>query len=159
MKWSTPSSENGHTPAQPSDTSGRLLPLYPGRPLSRAVRMSVVVEGAHETIVSREDFELAQSVIHNMTKGESKCRMYPLRSLIRCGDCGRVMSHNRNSTFYCQYGIYQNHGKCDSSMRYREADLEEIAFHAIQLLIQLVDERKKKDISFDSKNAKARQQK
>ena len=61
----------------------------------------IVVEGAHETIVSREDFELAQSVIHNMTKGESKCRMYPLRSLIRCGDCGRVMSHNRNSTFYC----------------------------------------------------------
>ena len=44
-------------------------------------------------------------------------------------------------------------------MRYKEADLEEIAFHAIQLLIQLVDERKKKDISFDSKNAKARQQK
>ena len=119
----------------------------------------IVVEGAHEAIVSREDFELAQSVIHNMTKGECKGRMYPLRSLIRCGDCGRVMNHNRNSTFYCQYGIYQNNGKCDSSMRYREADLEEIAFHAIQLLIQLVDKRKKKNILFDSKNAKTRQQK
>ena len=45
MKWSTPSSENGHTPAQPSDTSGRLLPLYPGRPLSRAVRMSSLLKG------------------------------------------------------------------------------------------------------------------
>ena len=44
-------------------------------------------------------------------------------------------------------------------MRYKEADLEEIAFHAIQLLIQLVDERKKKNLSFDSKNAKVRQQK
>ena len=44
-------------------------------------------------------------------------------------------------------------------MRYREADLEETAFHAIQLLIQLVDERKKKNISFDNKNMKARQQK
>ena len=85
--------------------------------------------------------------------------MYPLRSLIRCGDCGRVMSHNRNSTFYCQYGIYQNNGKCNSAMRYRESDLEEIAFHAIQLLIQLIDERKKKNLSFDSKNAKVRQQK
>lgn len=106
----------------------------------------IVVEGAHEAIVSAEDFELAQTVIHKAKYKKGKAELYPLRSLVRCGNCGRVMYHNKGGTFYCSYGRTSGDEGCSPAVKYSEKELEEIAYQAIRMLLNAAseDEQKKK---------------
>ena len=64
------------------------------------------VEGTHEAIVGREEFEKAQLVIksnsHKVLMGGVD---FPLKGKVRCGNCRRVMAHNFKQavpTFWCR---------------------------------------------------------
>ncbi len=52
----------------------------------------IVVKDQYDSVISEDDFEKAQRIFRKMKKSERGLRDYPLRSLVRCGHCGRVMS-------------------------------------------------------------------
>lgn len=113
----------------------------------------IVVRGAHEAIVSEEEFELAQATIHKIPAEKAKSvNLYPLRSLVRCGCCGRVMERSRRKTFCCPYGRYNKDGTCDSTVHYSEAELEKVVFGTIQMFLQTAVS----NCSFSGKSQKRR---
>ena len=67
----------------------------------------VVVEGAHETIVTSEEFRLAQDVIRSRSARKTSVpKGYPLRGSVRCGRCGRALSYrviSRGAVFVCKH--------------------------------------------------------
>lgn len=113
----------------------------------------IVVRGAHEAIVSEEEFELAQTTIHKTPAEKARSiNLYPLCSLVRCGCCGRVMERSRRKTFCCPYGRYNKDGTCDSTVHYSEAELEKVVFGAIQMFLQTAVS----NCSFSGKSQKRR---
>ena len=67
----------------------------------------VVVEGAHEAIVTSEEFRLAQGVIRSRSARKTSVpKDYPLRGSVRCGRCGRALSYrviSRGAVFACKH--------------------------------------------------------
>ena len=54
----------------------------------RVFNEPIIVEGTHEAIISKEDFELAQKVIRGGGRNATrKQHDYPLKGLVRCGRC------------------------------------------------------------------------
>lgn len=91
----------------------------------------IVVEGMHEAIVSREEFEQAQAVIRKAGKcAVRKGRDYPLKGLVRCGNCGRVMQRN-GKNYYCPYSLQDKDTDCAVKERYNESEFEDTVFQAI----------------------------
>ena len=76
----------------------------------RVVNEPIIVEGTHEAIISKEDFELAQKVIRGGGRNPTrKQHDYPLKGLVRCGNCKRAMTRRKNKA-----GIrYSNGGMQD----------------------------------------------
>ena len=67
----------------------------------------VVVEGAHEAIITSEEFRLAQGVIRSRSARKTSVpKDYPLRGSVRCGRCGRALSYrviSRGAVFACKH--------------------------------------------------------
>lgn len=85
----------------------------------------------HEAIISREEFERAQAVIRKTGKCvDRKGRDYPLKGLVRCGNCGRVMQRN-GKNYYCPYSLQDKDTDCAVKERYSESELENTVFQAI----------------------------
>ncbi|ALY08054.1 putative recombinase [Exiguobacterium phage vB_EauS-123] len=68
----------------------------------------VIVDDAHEPIVSLEDFEAAQNAMrHRDPRVNAKKRLvYPMAGLVRCAKCGRLMrcqapSNRKHKYLYC----------------------------------------------------------
>ena len=58
---------------------------------------SFIAEDHHEAIISKEDFELAQKVIQGGGRNPTrKQHDYPLKGLVRCGNCKRAMTRRKN---------------------------------------------------------------
>lgn len=107
----------------------------------------IVVEGAHEAIIPAKDFELAQAAIRKLPQKKRNIQMYPLRSLVRCGNCGR-MTRYEHGKFYCIYGTTDKTSQCKISDKYSEKDLEAIVFGAIQMYLKAAledGEQRKRD--------------
>lgn len=111
----------------------------------------IIVENTHEAIVSVAEFEQAGLVIGLSSKGnpvERKPREYALKSLVRCGNCKRVMDRQiRKSTsavFVCYRGRRKDNVNCVST-NILESQLEQIAYNAITNYISLY--KKKTDIN------------
>ncbi len=64
----------------------------------------IVVNNQYEPIISEEEYEKAQRIFRKMKKSEKSPKDFPLRSLVRCGYCGRVMSRRaKGRGFFCFY--------------------------------------------------------
>lgn len=103
----------------------------------------IVVEGMHEAIVTREEFDKAQETVSKVQKVKYIPEMYPLRSLVRCGNCGRAMTRRKAHYFYCPYGRTAPESGCDSHNTYSETELEKTIFNAIATVMQVIDTRAK----------------
>ena len=107
----------------------------------------IVVEGMHKAIVSKDEFEAAQSVIRGGLKNPSRIsKEYPLKGLVRCGSCKRVMARRKlkstGEVYYtCPYAANQQDSECAAGVRYMEVDLEQIAYHAIEQVISLAEKQ------------------
>ena len=99
----------------------------------------IVVEEMHEAIVSREEFEQAQAVIRKAGKcAARKGRDYPLKGLVRCGNCGRVMQRN-GKNYSCPYSLQDKDTDCAVKERYNESELENTVFQAIGRYVSQVE--------------------
>ena len=107
----------------------------------------IVVEGMHEAIVSKEEFEAAQSVIRGGLKNTKRVSYdYPLKGLVRCGNCKRVMARRKlvstgEMYFTCPYAINQQDSDCAAGARYMDAGLEKTAHNAIREMIALAEKQ------------------
>lgn len=102
----------------------------------------IIVEGMHEAIVSKKEFGLAQTVIRSgEKKPERKVRQYPLRGLVYCPNCKRVMTRRklRNSGYFytCTHSTHDKDTECAVGERYGEAELERVVFNAIGQYVSL----------------------
>ncbi|MCM1304459.1 MAG: recombinase family protein [Lachnospiraceae bacterium] len=97
----------------------------------------VRVEGSHEPIINREDFQAVECLLLQDTRvAPNEETVYLLSGLAFCGDCGQSMVRNsvsRNGRTYVYYmcGNNRTNGKC-SSHRINSGQLEESVFLALQ---------------------------
>lgn len=83
----------------------------------------IVVEDAHEAIISRADFQLVQRLLieRKRIRPQSKTRLFS--NLLFCADCGKGMHFKKNSKGYV-CGNFNKHGsKRCSNHRVRNANL------------------------------------
>ena len=100
------------------------------------------IEGTHEAIVSKEDFELAQKVIRGGGRNPTrKQHDYPLKGLVRCGNCKRAMTRRKNKAgiryFQCVHSVNNGNTDCPIGRSFPEMDIEKVVFHAIAQFLAL----------------------
>ena len=101
-----------------------------------------MVPGMHPAIVTEEEFELAQKVIKKGGKAKDSGMVYPLKSLVVCGNCGRKMVYYREiERFRCPYGRNGGDSLCGHRSP-KEGDLENIVFDAIKDYMNMVEVKK-----------------
>ena len=129
-------------------------PVYVGTLVSRKMKSCgvgsrkqkvcdpIIVDGTHEAIVTKEEFELAQNVIRGGEKTPSrKQHDYPLKGLVRCGNCKRSMTRRKTKggiRFYqCIHSVNDNNTDCPVGENFPERDIEEVVFNAINQYLML----------------------
>ena len=121
----------------------------------------IVVEGMHEAIISKEEFELAQAVIRGgVKKPKRNPHYYPLKGLVCCGNCKRALTRRKNRNvsgyFYqCTHSTNDRDTECPVGERYSEAWLENAAYNAIGQMLSLAEKKavKNHEISKRRKSA------
>lgn len=102
----------------------------------------IVVEGCHEAIVTKEEWEKAHQVIRTERgRGPRKPGKMPLRKKLRCGHCRRTLSVNlkeANPKCYCRSAMTQpKHSGCSANF-YSLGDIESVVYLAIKKQIELL---------------------
>lgn len=74
----------------------------------------IIVEGVHEGIVSRDEFDRAQAAMQTHVKPDSGPSNNPLRGKVRCGICGYAMVRPdvKKPTYYCRTARMTNTYAC-----------------------------------------------
>lgn len=106
----------------------------------------IIVEEMHDAIVSKEEFEKAQAVIRGgMKNPQRKQRLYPLKGLICCGNCKRVMTRRKlrdGSIFYqCHHSTHDRETECPVGEKFNEKVLESVVYNAIGLYFELAEKQ------------------
>ena len=110
----------------------------------------IVVENAHEPIISKMDFDAVQILMTRDTKvivGQNETYMYA--GILYCGDCGSSMVRRKESyrgedyiTYICS-NYNRNSSKACSRHSIRETDLNEIVLGELQRYIKSMCDYKK----------------
>ncbi|HRV30034.1 MAG TPA: recombinase family protein [Spirochaetia bacterium] len=108
----------------------------------RVVNEPIIVEGTHEAIISKEDFELVQKVIRGGGRNPTrKQHDYPLKGLVRCGNCKRAMTRRKNKAgiryFQCIHSVNNGNTDCPVGRSFPEMDIEKVVFHALTQFLAL----------------------
>lgn len=111
-----------------------------------------IVEGKHEGIITKEEFQKAQEIFYKI--GETKKvipKTYPLYRKVKCGTCGRAMSYrtySRNGVTYryftCPHAKEQTEENGCCKRYVTEDNLNEIVWSVIRQLLDMTDAFKKK---------------
>ena len=113
-----------------------------------------VKENDQPAIISPEEYEKAQKIFKQMRKAKKTPKDYPLRSLVRCGGCGRIMKRRvKGYGFECRYRFDSEDSDCLKTGYETEKDLEEIVFNAIRMYIIGIEAAEKDARAFRSKKA------
>ncbi|CAK7024531.1 MAG: hypothetical protein EUB_02277 [Eubacterium sp.] len=106
----------------------------------------IIVDGMHEAIVSKEEFELAQAVIRGgVKKPQRTMKEYPLKGLVCCGNCKRTMTRRTlkdGTVFYqCGHSTHDRDTECRVGERFLETPIEEAVYNAISLHLSLIEKK------------------
>ena len=113
----------------------------------------IIVENQHEGIVTKEEFEQAQTFRGKNEKYHRVRYDYPLQKKVRCGTCGRncrvrILKPATNPTrqYACNYANNQvGEGRC-SKDKVSEDVLKEAIWQSIRKLIRLANEAGEKEM-------------
>lgn len=97
----------------------------------------LVVEDAHEPIVSKEEFEQAQKALR-MVK-EYKKKKSPRDNVFRCPYCGFRLrkTYGKDIYFSCSHYPYTKNKDC-KKIRWTKTDLENVLFQLFQVQVRLL---------------------
>lgn len=88
----------------------------------------IIVPNCHEAIVTDEEFEKVQQMMKKQgRKGNYPPKDYLLRSLVRCGVCGRILTRQprKERTYYvCNKSLVALELNCPRGEKFYEDDLE-----------------------------------
>jgi len=70
-----------------------------------------VYEGAHEPVVTIDEFERVQALLHRQGKAKPHKRCFPFTGLIRCGECGLLVTAEDRTNRYGYRYIYYHCSK------------------------------------------------
>lgn len=104
----------------------------------------IIIQHAHDAIVTEEEFELANKVITKLNKHKNTKDTidYPLKGKVRCGNCNHVMRYySRTKTdnfFCCGYNKPSDTHKCCKEP-ISEAVLSDILYRSIIHYLELID--------------------
>ena len=113
-------------------------PVLRGRAKKKPPEEWVVVEGTHEAIIGRPQWDRVQALLNARSRTPDLTgAIGPFAGLFRCGDCGRAMVKTRQSggIFYV-CGSYKRYGaSICTGHRISHAELEEIVLEDLNQLI------------------------
>ncbi|MCR5833183.1 MAG: recombinase family protein [Selenomonadaceae bacterium] len=105
----------------------------------------IIVPGMHEAIITPEEYALAQKIFKGRARQKTEVKVYPLKSLLVCGNCLCHMVLNKGTAkFYCQYRPNGGDKQCRETNTPKQTKMEEIIFHAIQDYMRLAEDGLKK---------------
>ena len=99
----------------------------------------IVRENAHEAIVTKEEFDRVQELMPKQKGWNRKNqRAYPLKGLVRCGNCGRCMSLylNKAGGYFVCPDRYNKSSLCPPK-RYPMHDIDQAVLCTIQQYLKL----------------------
>ena len=113
----------------------------------------IIVPDMHEAIVSVEEFQKAGEVIGECRNKDNRAtHVYPLKSLVICGNCGHRMQRSApGRSFLCSYWRTDRNNGCREVRSPLEKDLEEIVFEAIRQYVTMADKKRKSAKQFQTK--------
>lgn len=104
-----------------------------------------VVEGTHEPIISRQQWERVQALLAKDTRTPSfEQNISPFAGFLRCGDCGRAMSKTNHpgGVYYC-CGSYKRYGPgACTRHRISHREIEQIVLDDLNKIIGTVGDLK-----------------
>ncbi|MCD7957647.1 MAG: recombinase family protein, partial [Lachnospiraceae bacterium] len=109
-----------------------------------------VVEGMHDAIVSKEEFERVQGLLTHRPHTKKGKITYPLQKVVRCSECRRAMSRRKGANGYyyiCNNSTHDPNATCDGSKHFEEPDIERIVLNAIQHILTLYRKQADKESS------------
>lgn len=122
-----------------------------------------IVEGMHESIVSKEEWLQVQSIIRPISKrSKYVARDYPLRGVAYCGACHRALQYDgraKRPYYICQVNKFIETSECYKGKIY-EDDLNETVWQSMKAYLSLADElagklkRQRKTIGNDAETVK-----
>lgn len=106
----------------------------------------IVVENMHEAIVTHEEFQIVQEILKfGRTRGNYKLSEYPLKGVVRCAECHRVMTRRtggKGAVYYlCDKSASDPGASCPRGKHFMETDIERIVLHAIQQMLTLYQQK------------------
>ena len=111
----------------------------------------IIYEGAHDAIISKEDFDRVQDIIRQRPRRASGApQKYPLKGLLKCGNCHRTLSrfHSTAGYYYrCTKSRTDAASGCPEGKLFTEKEIEGIVFRAITQILAMCQERKRQKSS------------
>lgn len=106
----------------------------------------IVVENMHEAIVTHEEFQKVQEILKfGKTRGNYKLQEYPLKGVVRCAECHRIMTRRtggKGAVYYlCDKSASDPGASCPREKHFMETDIERIVLHAIQQMLALYQQK------------------
>ena len=122
-----------------ASVSGTREKLRPGSGQTVAVPKAkwIVVDGMHEAIVSREEYERVQALISSgVRRTKYSTDVYPLRSRVFCGCCNLHATLDRN-VFRCVHYYKSGSDECRGVKSPKMDELERLVFEGIREIIEV----------------------
>lgn len=110
-------------------------PLGTGKRIFVPEEERIRVKNAHPPIIDKNTFYEVQEKIGTKRNGEAQ--QFLLRGLVRCGECGRITVRDKKR-FRCCYQSFTVHRSVES---FPEEELEGIVWKAVDIQLQLLEER------------------
>ena len=106
----------------------------------------IIYEGAHDAIISKEDFDRAQEAIRQRPRrARGPAQEYPLKGLLKCGNCHRTLSRIHSSAGYyyrCTKSKADEASDCPKGKLFTEKEIEGIVFRAVKQMLAVCQERR-----------------
>jgi len=107
----------------------------------------LVIPNCHEAIISEEDFEKADSLFKRLPKYEQTKLDYPLRTLMRCGVCGRSLQRNarvKRIYYECSKSRFKSDTQCPIGERFLETELESVVIQNLRNMLMILTDSNRK---------------
>lgn len=102
----------------------------------------IITYGTHEAIVTQEEFEQANAKIGRINKKPKNDLEYPLKMILKCGDCRRAMRRKQREVMNTYFVCSNRATDATSNCRIKKVDekkIEQLVYNAILRVVELLN--------------------